>query len=269
MKTQEDHTASENSLSLSLSLSLSRWLSENYKLLVSVFLIGLFAYGFSVVNYSFLLDHDSAFIRNGPDFVINHARINRWAMIVYYYLLLPGVFYPFIGNILALFFVSLAYCMFITNHPSLSFSQKLLFCGIAVSLPTFGPMFNFSFMVAQVSCSISFVVFAYLLTINGNTFLTRCILPILLCSFATFTYQSLIYIFPGLFLIDCLLNKFNMGKKSTYRVFLRVVVICIISLICYVGGSELLHLITGISQHQHPAGKSIYLRKPIIESFIS
>ncbi len=188
-------------------------------------------------------------------------------MFAYYYALLPGVFYPFIGNILALFFISLAYCLFISNHQSLTFSQKLLFCGIAISLPTFGAMFEFSFMVAQVSCSAALVVVAYLFTINGNTLVTKWVLPIILCTFATFTYQSLLYIFPGLFFIDCLLGKFDIAKKSSFRIFCRIIFLCGISLLCYVSISQLLHLITGIPQSQYGESVAVYLHNSFVKAF--
>lgn len=167
--------------------------------------------------------------------------------------------------------ISHIFCLLIVLHVYIKsfiiiISQKLLFCGIAISLPTFGAMLGFDFMVAQVSCSISLVIFAYLLTIDGKTLFTKWILPIILCSFATFTYQSLLYIFPGLFLIDCLLDKFNIAKKSSYRILGRIVGICIISLVCYVGGSLLLHLITGIPKHRH--GVWMYLSKSVEDGFI-
>lgn len=233
-----------------------------------MFLIGVFSYGFAVFNYNFGIDEDTAFGLGPKILITSHATINRWAMYAYYYVLLPGVFYPFIGNILAIFFVSLAYCMFISNHPRLSFSQKLLFCGLAISLPTFGTMLEFSFMVAQVSCSIALVVFAYLLTVNGNTLLTKWIMPIILCAFVAFTYQSLIYIFPGLFFIDCLLGEFNILKKGSYRLFCRIIVICVISLICYVVGSKILHLITGIPQSSYGENIALYLHRPLKESIL-
>ena len=250
-------------------LTLSSWVRENYKLLLSVFLIGLFSYGFAVFNYNFGIDEDTAFWEGPRIFLTGHATINRWAMFVYYYVLLPGVFYPFIGNILAIFFISLSYCLFISNHSSLSFFQRLLFCGIAISLPTFGTMFEFSFMVAQVSCSITLIVFAYLFTINGNTLLEKWIVPLMLCTFATFTYQSLLYIIIGLFIIDCLLGKFNITEKSSYRIFCRIIFICILSITCYVGGSILLHLITGIPQSAYGLSTALFLHKSIVNSFIS
>ena len=159
--------------------------------------------------------------------------------------------------------------MFISSHSSLSFSQKLLFCGVAISVPTFGTMFEFSFMVAQVSCSAALVILAYLLTIHGNTLLTKWILPIILCTFATFTYQSLLYIFPGLWFIDCLLGKLSIGKKSSYRIFGRIIFICSISLICYVAGSMLLHLVTGIRQSHYGEHVVVYLHKSVVASFLS
>ena len=245
---------------------LTHWVKENSKLLVAVVLIGVFSYGFSLVNYTFGIDEDSAFAWGPKGFFIHHAMLNRWAMLAYYYLLLPGVFYPFIGNVLGIVFISLAYCLFISNHAELTFSQKLLFCGLAISLPTYGTMFYFSFMVAQVSCSAALLVFAYLLTIKGHTLCTKWLIPILFCSFALFTYQSLLYIFPGLFLIDCLLGKFSIDERSSYRILWRILCICCVSLLCYVVGSKMLHLITGIPQSQYGESVAVYLHRPFLDS---
>lgn len=261
MKDVEDPGMQDNSL--------SRWIKANYTLLISVFLIGLFSYGFAIFNYNFGIDEDSAFGWGPQNFLLGQAQVNRWAMYAYYYVLLPGVFYPFIGNVLAIFFISLSYCIFISNHSSLFFSQKLLFCGIAISLPTFGAMLEFSFQTAQLSCSVALVIVAYLLVINGHTLLTKWVMPIILCTFATFTYQSLLYVIPGLFFIDCLLGKFDIAKKATYRVFGEVVFICVISLLCYVVGCMLLHLVTRIPQSHYGEHAAIYLHKSLVASILS
>lgn len=245
---------------------ITSWLKENHKLWMWVFLIGLFSYGFSVFNYNFGIDEDSAFAWGPKGFFVHHAMLNRWAMFAYYYVVLPGVFYPFIGNVLAILFISLSYCMFISKHPSLSLAQKLLFGGIAISLPPFGTMLEFSFMAAQVSCSAALIIFGYLLTIKGNTLWTKWLLPILLCTFAIFTYQSLLYIFPGVFFIDCLLGKFCIAKKSSCRILGRIIFICGVSLGCYVVGSKILHLITGIPQNHYGESVAVYLHRPLLES---
>ena len=119
------------------------------------------------------------------------------------------------------------------------------------------------------SCSAALVVFAYLLTINGNALLTKLIIPIILCIFATLTYQSLLYIFPGLWFIDCILGKFDIEKTLSYKIFGRIVFICIISIICYAAGCMLLHLITGIHQSHYGEHVAVYFHKSFVASFLS
>lgn len=93
---------------MALAQQLCNILKKNIRLCVCIFLIGIFSYGFEICNFSLGIDEEAAFGVGAKNFIAGHASINRWAMFPYYYLLLPGVFYPFTGSVIALFSLSLS-----------------------------------------------------------------------------------------------------------------------------------------------------------------
>lgn len=240
-----------------------------YRLWICIFLVGIFSYGFSIFNFN--LGIDTEFVLSGGihDYLISFSTINRWAMWIYYYLLLPGVFFPYIGGIIALTALSFAYSIYASNHKSLDFSARLIFGALAISFPTFGMMLYFGFMIAQVSCSAALTIFAYLLARDGKTIVTGYVLPIVFSTFGLFTYQSLLLIVPALYLIDALLIDAPLLARSRYEPIPRLVIMCLSSIIIYYSGSELLHIITGILQSNYSENFSVWSSHGIIDGLAS
>lgn len=142
--------------------------------------------------------------------------------------------------------------------------MKVLFGGLAISFPIFGHMLAFSFMIAQVSCSAALTIFSYLLAVHGKNIFTRWVLPVLLCAFSLFTYQSLIYIIPALYFTDLLIGDGPLFAKSNFAYLPRLILICCSAIAAYFVGSHFLHIITGIPKSGYLETMAIYLREPFM-----
>lgn len=240
-----------------------------YHLWASIFLIGLFTYGFCIFNFHLGIDMDYAFMGGVDSNLVVQARYGRWAMWAYYYFLLPGVYFPFTGSIIALVALSFSYSIYASSHKNLTFSTRLIFGALAISFPTFGAMLYFGFQIAQVSCSAGIAIIAYLLARDGKTSVTKYVLPIILCAFSVFTYQSLILIIPALYLIDALLSDAPLLKKSRYVLLARLFIICLISIVVYYFCSRILYAISGISKSSYSDNFNIWTNQSLLEGWIS
>lgn len=233
---------------LQIPACIKTWWDDNKRLFFLILLIGLFAFGYELCNFTFSINEEDALMLR-PDYnKMGHAGNSRWAMFAYD-LLLPGVKYPFISCFLGIIFLALAYSLYLSTWKNVDFCGKLVFGSLAISSPIWAHMQEFSFMSAQVACSMLFTIVSSLFAMHANNRFVNTLVPMALLTFSIFTYQSLVLLFFAPFAVNQMITGFD---KAEFYVFVRLLIIGIAAVILFYTLDYMLFDITGYE-------KSIYL----------
>ncbi len=215
-------------------------------IILMIFMTGIFAFGVELTNLSLNIDEDFAFY--DPEGMLRlFARSSRWAFYIYS-VIFPGIDFPFASVFVGILVLSIMVPLWLSRYKCGKISIYV-FGALVISSPMLCSQIKFIFQSAYIFISLGVCIISFM--IYDRTRLTdpKNALAVLGLAFTLLTYQSVLFLFFILVLIELALHKKPLRYITKNMMIALIISICAVALYFLV--NHLLLSLTGWPPSNH------------------